>query len=349
MRFFLLILIQIISAPLFAQLGGSGVYAFMQLPTSSHSSALGGNNISTVTNEPSFLFQNPALLNDSLTNIAFLNTSKYFADIYYGSVGYAIKQKKVGNLFFGFQHFNYGKFAAFDELGNNIGSFSAADYALYFSTSRHFTDSSFSWGVALKPIFSEYESYSSFGISSDWGLLYYNANSLWGVGLTLKNFGYQLKSYYDKNREPIDADFQLGITKKLKHAPLRLSVTLQHLEQWNLAKYKDDKLAENINILGDQPTKRTSFERYSDELIRHLIVGTDIVLSKNFYAALGYNFQRRKELGTETRMATTGLSWGFGLKIYRFQFHYARAAYHLAGASNMITITSRINDWQRKE
>jgi hypothetical protein len=38
--------------------------------------------------------------------------------------------KKVGNLFFGFQHFNYGKFAAFDELGNNIGSFSAADYAL---------------------------------------------------------------------------------------------------------------------------------------------------------------------------------------------------------------------------
>lgn len=349
MRFFLIILIQIISAPLFAQLGGSGVYAFMQLPASSHTSALGGNNISTVTNEPSFLFQNPALLNDSLINIAFLNTSKYFADIYYGSAGFAFRQKHLGNIFVGFQHFNYGKFSALDELGNTMGSFTAADYALYLCTAHHFSDTSFSWGVAIKPIYSEYESYSSIGIVSDWGLLYYNAHSLWGVGLTVKNFGYQLKSYYDKNREPIDADFQLGITKKLKHAPLRISVTLQHLEQWNLSNYVDDKNAENTTVLGEQTTKRTNVERYSDEFLRHLIVGSDIVLSKNFYVALGYNFQRRKELGTDTRMATTGLSWGFGLKIYRFQFHYARAAYHLAGASNMITITSRINDWQRKE
>jgi len=349
MRFVFLLIAVLISTFSFGQLGGKGVYAFMQLPGSSHVSALGGNNISVVSNEPSFVIQNPALLNDSLLNIPVINTSKYFADIYYGSAGYAFHNRYVGNIFIGFQHFNYGKFAEFDEVGNRIGSFSAADYALYLSTSHSFSDSSFSWGVALKPILSQYESYSSYGLVSDWGLLYHNTHNLWTIALTLKNLGYQLKSYYDNHHEPIDADWQLGITKKLKHAPLRLSLTFQHIEQWNLAKYVDERQSENTTVLGEQPIQRSAFERNSDEFLRHIIVATDIVLSKNFYVALGYNFQRRKELGTDTRMATTGLSWGFGFKIYRFQFHYARAAYNLAGASNMITLSSRINDWRKKE
>jgi len=107
MRFVFLLIAVLISTFSFGQLGGKGVYAFMQLPGSSHVSALGGNNISVVSNEPSFVIQNPALLNDSLLNIPVINTSKYFADIYYGSAGYAFHNRYVGNIFIGFQHFNY--------------------------------------------------------------------------------------------------------------------------------------------------------------------------------------------------------------------------------------------------
>lgn len=349
MQYGFILLALFVSTFTFGQIGGKGIYAFLQLPNSSHVSALGGNNISIVSNESSFVFQNPALLNDSLLNIPVLNTSKYFADIYYGSAGYGFYNRYIGNLFFGVQYFNYGKFNEYDELGNRTGSFGAVDYALYLCTSNHFSDTAFSWGITVKPILSQYESYSSFGIASDWGLLYFNAQSLWSIGLTLKNWGYQLKSYYNNHHEPIDADLQLGISKKLKYAPLQISATFQHLDEWNLSKYVENKNTENTTVLEDKSFKKSAFERTSDEFLRHLIVAADIVLSKNFYVAFGYNFQRRKELGTDTRMATTGLSWGFGFKIYRFQFHYARAAYHLAGASNMITLSSRINDWQNKK
>lgn len=348
MQYGIILFALFLSTLTYSQIGGKGVYAFLQLPNSSHVSALGGNNISVVSNESSFVFQNPALLNDSLLNIPVLNTSKYFADIYYGSAGYGFHNRYLGNMFLGFQHFNYGKFAEFDELGNRTGSFWAADYALYLSVSHHFSDTAFSWGISIKPILSQYESYSSYGIVSDWGLLYFNAKSLWSIGLTWKNFGYQLKSYYNNHHEPIDADLQLGISKKLKHAPLRISATFQHLDEWNLSTYVENKNTEFTTVLDDKSSKKSAFDRTSDEFLRHLIIAADIVLSKNFYVAIGYNFQRRKELGTDTRMATTGLSWGFGLKIYRFQFHYARAAYNLAGASNMITLSSRINDWQKK-
>lgn len=332
----------------YAQIGGIGVYTFLQLPGTSHVSALGGTNVSVVSNEPSFLFQNPALLNDSLTNIAFLATSKYFADIYYGTAAYTFKEKHIGNMLVGIQHVNYGIFDKFDELGNNTGNFKAADYALFISASRTFADSNFSYGITLKPVYSSYEAYYSWGLVAEAGVLYYNPNALFSTGLVLKNFGYQFKSYYSNHYEPVDADLQLGITKKLKHAPLRINLTFMHLEHWNMASYVKDKTNTDMLNADSNSNKRTNFDKWSDEFLRHVIVSTDFILSKNFYIALGYNFQRRKELGTDTRMATTGLSWGFGLKIYRFQFHYARAAYNLAGASNMISISSRINDWYKK-
>lgn len=331
----------------FAQIGGNGIYAFLQLPATSHVSSLGGINVSVVSNEPSFLFQNPALLSDSLTNISLLSTSKYFADIYYGTAAYTFKLKHIGNILIGIQHVNYGSFEAFDDIGNQTGNFKAADYALYLSTSRTFADTNFSYGITLKPVYSSYEAYYSWGVVVDAGLLYYNPRELFSAGLTLKNFGYQFKSYYINHHEPINVDLQLGITKKLKHAPFRISLTFMHLEHWNLSNYVKDN--SNIDLLNfDNNNKRTNFEKWSDELLRHIIISTDFILSKNFYLALGYNFQRRKELAIDTRLGTVGLSWGLGFKIYRFQFHYARATYSLAGASNMISISSRINDWYSK-
>ncbi len=329
-----------------AQIGGTGVYTFLQLPTSAHVSALGGNNISLVTNEPSVFFQNPSLLNDSSNNIAFLSTDKYMADIYYGTAGYTFNIKKLGNVMTGIQYFNYGKFDRMDEVGNAEGFFYASDYALYLSLQRKLADSLFSYGISLKPVLSSYDDYRSFGIVADIGLLYYNPNQLLSMALCLKNAGTEIKPYYNGHYEPVDYDVEFGVTKKLKHAPLRLSLTLQHLEHWDMSNYSFSELNETT-VLGDTANHKSNISKWSDEALRHIIVATDVVLSKNFYAAFGYNFQHRKELATETRLAMTGFSWGFGFKISKFQLHYAHLSYHLGGASNMITISSRINDWYK--
>ena len=41
---------------------GRGVYAFLDLPTSSRMAALGGSNVSVFDHDVNFVFQNPALL-----------------------------------------------------------------------------------------------------------------------------------------------------------------------------------------------------------------------------------------------------------------------------------------------
>jgi hypothetical protein len=269
------------------------------------------------------------------------------SDIYYGTAGYTFKVKHWGNMMIGLQNFNYGKFLRTDEVGNSEGNFYAADYALYISLERKFKDSLFSYGFTLKPIYSAYDSYRSFGMVVDAGLLYYNPKQLLSMALCVKNAGTEIKPYYNNHYEPINYDVEFGVSKKLKHAPLRLHLTLQHLEHWNMSDYSFSNI-DNTNLLGDTANSKSKWSKRADELLRHVIVATDIVLSKNFYAAVGYNFQLRKELATDTKLSMTGFSWGFGLKIYRFQIHYAHLSYHLAGASNMITISSRMSEWYRK-
>lgn len=332
---------------LLAQPSGNGVFVFSLLPQSAHVSSLGGNNISTVSNELSFVFSNPALLTDSMLNTLIHNSSRYFADIYYGNVAFATKFKEK-KTFIGMQYFNYGKFKAFDEVGVSQGHFYAADYMLTLSYAKSLIDSNIQVGFSIKPIYSVYESYTSFGIVSDVGLNMFLPEPLWSFSVAWKNIGYQIKNYYDE-KEPITSDLQVGITKKLRYAPLRISLTFNHLNNWTYSKYYFDKKQNQTNTFNqEEQPKIKKIEKYSEELLRHLIVSSDIVLTRNLYVALGYNFQRRRELGIDSRMSTTGLSWGFGIKIYRFQLHFARARYHLAGSSNMLTISSNLNEWYKK-
>ena len=51
----------------------------------------------------------------------------------------------------------------------------------------------------------------------------------------------------------------------------------------------------------------------------------------------------------DSRLSTVGISWGFGLKISKFGFSYARSAYHLAGSPNVITLTTNLTDFFPKE
>jgi|YNPMSStandDraft_1061717.scaffolds.fasta_scaffold00168_14 hypothetical protein len=344
-----LILILLLSNNIiYAQIGGNGTYSFLNLPSSAHISALGGNNISVISNEPSFVFQNPATLTDSVKNNFYLSNTKLFADIYYGSTGYFFTNKILGTTFIALSYFNYGTFDKFDELGTNIGNFYAADYVLNIGFSKPFKkDSLLAYGFTIKPVYSHYDKYTSFGIVFDAGLRYHNPIHLWTFGIVLKNLGLQIKSYSKNNHEPILLDLQMGLSKKLKYAPFRLHLTFKNLNNWNLSNF--DYLQNNsLGLYADTSKKYTRFERWSDEFLRHTTIGSDIILSKSFYIALGYNFQIRKELSIPTKISTVGLSWGFGLKLYRFQLHFARATYHLSGATNTLSISSKISDWYKK-
>jgi hypothetical protein len=43
-----------------------------------------------------------------------------------------------------------------------------------------------------------------------------------------------------------------------------------------------------------------------------------------------------------------GFSWGLGLKVSKFNFSYSRAAMHLVGSPNYITVSTNLGDWGKK-
>jgi hypothetical protein len=81
--------------------------------------------------------------------------------------------------------------------------------------------------------------------------------------------------------------------------------------------------------------------------MRHVVVGTEFIPSKNFSLRFGFNYERRKELEVASKYSTVGICWGFGFRIKQFNLSFARARYHLDGSPNTITISTKISDFAR--
>ena len=86
----------------------------------------------------------------------------------------------------GIHYVDYGKFDKRDENNVNEGSFTAKDMALHAVYAHRFTDR-VTAGITFKPVYSVYESYTSFGVAFDAGVSYNSASSLFSAGLVLKN------------------------------------------------------------------------------------------------------------------------------------------------------------------
>lgn len=324
-----------------AQIGGESTYQFLELTNSARIAALGGNQIAIYdTSDLNLPFNNPALLHKAMENTLLINYVNYLSDINYGYASYAKSYKGIGNFALGMHYINYGKFEEATELGDLTGfNFTAAEYALNIIYSNNYKR--LNYGVNLKPILSSFESYQSIGIAADLGLSFVSKDSLTNVALVVSNIGTQITTYYqDGNREKIPFNLQAGISRRLQHAPLIFSITLQHLNKWDLAKPGSEPDPNNLNSIN-------IFERdesFGKQLMRHTIVGVEILPSENFILRAGYNYQRRQELKFDDKLSTVGFSFGFGVKVKRFRLDYANSRFHLAGSSNLFSLAINLNE-----
>lgn len=348
--FFLLLLSIYCILPLhfYSQVGGSNTYNFLNLPVPARVAALGGNLICVKDADINLSLQNPSLLDSSMHNSFAFNYVNYFTDINYGYAVYGKHFKNIGTFSAGINYMNYGKFIQADENGVITGEFNAGDYALNIAYGRAI-DSIFSVGATMKTIYSAYSNYTSIGSAIDVAATYSNTKKQVTMAMVVKNMGIQWKPYVEDNREPFPFEIQWGISKKLKHAPFRISLILQHMEKWDLT-YDDPA---NPSVTVDPITKeikeKGKLNIFSDKLMRHIIIGNEFLITKNFNLRVGYNYQRRKELKLDTAPGMPGFSFGFGLKISKFQLNYGRAAYHLAGASNHFSISTNLSDFYSKK
>lgn len=339
----IVILLIVLSTQIKAQIGGTSTYNFLNLIHSARVSSLGGDVIAINDNDFNLTYHNPALLTPEMNHDMVLNYVNYFTDINYGYVAYATNIQDKGIFAGGINYINYGVFTAADEKGLVTGEFKAAEYSFNLMYSRSI-DSIFRFGFNIKPILSTLEKYTSFGLAADIGVVYSKPNSLFTAALVLKNVGAQLKTYTSE-RESIPFNIQLGISQKLKHAPLLFSVTFDHLERWDLT-YDKDEESSSFDGLSDKESQST-IDKIADQFMRHVIIGIEFSPVQNLYLRAGYNYRRRQEMIIESRTSTIGFSWGFGIKISKFYLSYGRATYHLAGASDHFSVSTNLDSFKK--
>lgn len=330
----MLFLFCVIGIPSLAQRGGETLFGLLHLTQSAKVASLGGNQVGIEGHDLAMLIHNPALLDSTFSKQVSISYVPYFAGINYGYGGIGWNFRKVGNFALGFQHLGYGDFIGADETGTITGSFTAGETVIQLSYSRQL-NKRFTAGLSLKPVFSQIESYNSWGMAFDAGLFYRHHDGLLSGGLVLRNFGKQITSYSDLPTESLKPDLQLGLSKKLAHAPFRFSLTFQDLLSGSLSYTLPDE--------GSSSTNKESDDSGMEKILRHVVFGTEFAPSRNFYVAAGYNARRRHELKVDSRASTVGFTWGFGVRIYKLHFSYGSGRYHLGGSSNHFSITTNLS------
>jgi hypothetical protein len=312
-------------AGLFAQ-DGNDTYSFLRLPTSAHVSALGGYNVSIVELDPSTVFHNPALLGGEMDGMINVNYLNYISDVNAGSAIFTKAFKERASFALGATYINYGKMRETSPENLVLGTFSAQDMSMQAFYAYDLTDK---WrgGLSLKALYSVLADYSSFGLAVDAGLSYFDVESDFSFGLVLKNIGAQLK-VYDTERQKVPWDIQTGFTKRLAHAPIRISLTGMYLNRWKMD-YTDKSNAE----------KKESFFRTA---VQHLLLGIDFVPSENFWLGIGYNPKTKADMELLSGNSLGGFSAGAGIKVSRFNIGVSCAQYHPSASSLMVSVTMRL-------
>lgn len=281
-------------------------FNFLRLPVSAHVAALGGDNITIVEDDPTLIFHNPALITSVSDKSINLNYMNYMEGVNTASASFVKAVKERATWGVSAQYMDYGSMKETTESGEQIGTFSAKDISVAGSFAYLLTDR-IAGGVTAKFVTSYIAGYNSMAVAVDLGLNYYDENKGISLSAVARNLGGQVKAYND-DFESIPLDIQIGASKKLGNAPIRLSATMARLNDWDYG------------------------------FIKHFSFGVDLLLSSSVYVAGGYNCRRADEMkiaDSEDNSSShgAGFSFGGGLQLERFKLQVAYAKYHVSSHS----------------
>ncbi|HEY0090999.1 MAG TPA: type IX secretion system protein PorQ [Flavobacterium sp.] len=318
----------------YGQIGGQHVYQFLNLVTSPRQAALGGKIITIYDEDVNTAHFNPASINAAMDNRIALNYASYYGEVTYGTASYAynFEGKYVQTMQAGVNYVNYGKFDGRDENGNETSEFTGSEIAMSVGYGYVVPNTKLHLGASAKLISSTLESYNSFGGALDIGAMYIRENET-NYSLVIRNIGTQFSSY-DGTKETLPLEIMVGVSQQLQNVPIRWHLTLENLQQWNVA-FSNPARAQGTIDGGTEEEEVSVF----NNALRHVIFGFELFPKRAFNFRVGYNFRRSEELRVLEQRHFSGLSVGFGLKLNRFKFNYSYSRYTLAANTSLFGLT----------
>ena len=329
----------------FAQItGGQHIFKLLELSPSARMTALGGTQITVKDDDVALAAANPAALNAGMDGRLTLNHNFFLSDIQHGYVAYAHHLPKIGfTIQGGVQYMNYGDIKQADEFGNVTGEVKASESTFTLGAARPLSDR-LSLGLNLRFGVSTLDLYQASMLAADAGFLYSDTARLFSAGVVVRNAGVQLATY-NELREDLPFDIQMGISKRLRYLPFRMTIIAHHLHDWDI-RYDDPNAAtEDVSLFGEETTKKGNAG--VDNFFRHFIFNGEFLLGRNegFRIRVGYNHLRKKELSVNSYRSLAGFSGGLGLKINRFRVDMGYGSYHLAGGVVHFSVGTNLKDF----
>ncbi len=300
---------------------GENAFNILRIPHSARAAAIGGNNITLFDDDITLAIHNPALLANTSDKTISLSFMTYMSD---SKIAGAMFNKTFGersNSAIAIRYIDHGEFEGYTDDNIFTGTFRAKDIDCSLLYSYLLSDH-WSGGVTGRFLYSKYESLSSIALGVDLGINYFNPDNEFSASLAIKNLGGQVKAF-EEQHYPMPIDVQLGFTKRLAHAPILLSATLTDLTRWN-----------NDYFYNADGSK----DSFGELLLKHFIIGADILIGKNVNVSLGYNYRAACELSTGGSK-WSGLTFGAGLHINKVKFSASYSALHISSSSLLFNLS----------
>lgn len=324
-----------------AQVGSNNAFQFLNLAVSPRVAAIGGSFLPLNDSDLLLALHNPALINAGMHNHLGLSFLDYPAGINAGNVVYGRTFDKYGSFIGGVRFLHYGNFERTDASGNSQGTFTASDVALTVGWGRELHPG-FSLGADINLILADYDVWSSFAISVDVSGHYTSPSKLFNASLLVRNAGRQIIRFTADENEPLPFEIAGGISRKLTHAPLRLYLLLNMLNEWDLT-YEDPlNPSYTVDPITGEVKVQSKTVDFLDKAMRHVTAGIEFMPGNLLRFRLGYDYRTRQESGVQTRMGIAGFSWGLGIKLGKYNFDFSHSRQHLAGAPNYFSIRTRL-------
>jgi len=287
-------------------------YEFLRLDMSARAGALAGSFVSN-NDDANVIFYNPAGLKLLSGNPISFSFAKHLLDINLASISYSTDLFDIGRVGAAVKYINYGTFTSADDVGRQGDEFGAGDVVFILGYANEL-DMNFYYGANVKVIYSSIEKYSSSALAVDLGLHYAFPEQLINIGFSVLNLGSQLSSYAG-TKENLPLDIAFGISKRLEHLPLRLSVDFHKLNE------ERDDFAQRFKAFD---------------------VGAEFSLSKVLRLRLGYDNEKRTELKVGSYAGIAGFNIGLGAIISDYNFDYGFSSWGTIGAIHRISVSTTL-------
>lgn len=329
---------------IWGQTGGKNAYPFLDMADNARSLGLGNRLITVYDDDLNLGIKNPASFNSLMDNSVGFSQALLAGGIYHGTVAYAKDITNIGTGAVHLRYNSYGKMVRRDVTGEEMGTFSAGDFALGFGLGRS-VNKNLSIGANFNLIWSQLEAYSSMGLSVNIAGMFISTDELTTVSAVVRNVGAQLTTYNKQDRAPLPVDAMIGVSHRLEHAPFRFSIVMHHLNKWDLSYYDPNEQPKKDPLTGEMiPVKTAGF---GEKLGRHFIFQVESIIGKMVHLRAAFDYNQRMEMLVQNRPGMGGFSFGAGLHFKRFSLDYGILIYSSAGFQNMISLRTGINTWKK--